>query len=70
MAGAGFSWATEAVKNTAGPFDFDHVLARGLCPAGSGAAGVAKDETDASDHKPVWAVLAPCAAAPEGISRR
>ena len=70
MAGAGFSWATEAVKNTAGPFDFDHVLARGLCPAGSGAAGVAKDETDASDHEPVWAVLAPCAAAPEGISRR
>ena len=34
MAGAGFTWATEAVKNTAGPFDFDHVLARGLCPAG------------------------------------
>jgi hypothetical protein len=64
MAGAGFTWATEAVKNTAGPFDFDHVLARGLCPAGFGAAGVAKDETDASDHKPVWAVLAPCAAAP------
>jgi len=64
MAGAGFTWATEAVKNTAGPFDFDHVLARGLCPAGSGAAGVAKDETNASDHKPVWAVVAPCAAAP------
>jgi len=64
MAGAGFTWATEAVKNTAGPFDFDHVLARGLCPAGFGAAGVAKDETDASDHQPVWAVLAPCAAAP------
>jgi endonuclease/exonuclease/phosphatase family metal-dependent hydrolase len=64
MTGAGFFWASEAVKNTAGPFDFDHVLARGLCPAGSGAAGVAKDETNASDHKPVWAMLAPCAAAP------
>jgi endonuclease/exonuclease/phosphatase family metal-dependent hydrolase len=64
MAGAGFFWASEAVKNTAGPFDFDHVLARGLCPAGPGAAGVAKDETDASDHKPVWAMLTPCAAAP------
>ena len=70
LASAGFSWASEAVKNTAGPFDFDHVLARGLCPVGFGAAGVAKDETDASDHKPVWAVLAPCAAAPEEISRR
>ena len=60
LASAGFSWPTESVKNTAGPFDFDHVLARGLCPAGAGAAGAAKDETDASDHDPVWAVLAPC----------
>jgi len=61
LAGAGFTWATEAVKNTAGPFDFDHVLARGLCPAGAGAA---EDETDASDHDPVWAVLAPCPGVP------
>ena len=60
MASAGYFWATEAVKNTAGPFDFDQILARGLCPAGSGAAGVAPDETDASDHKPVWAVLVTC----------
>jgi len=57
---AGFFWATEAVKNTAGPFDFDHVLARGLCAAGDAAAAAADDETDASDHDPVWAVLAPC----------
>jgi len=64
LAGAGFSWATEAVKNTAGPFDFDHVLARGLCPAGSPAAAAAEDVTDASDHDPVWAVLAPCSAVP------
>ncbi len=60
LASAGFSWPTEKVKNTAGPFDFDHVLARGLCPAGPGAAAAAEDETDASDHDPVWAVLAPC----------
>jgi endonuclease/exonuclease/phosphatase family metal-dependent hydrolase len=64
LAGAGFFWATEAVKNTAGPFDFDHVLARGLCPAGIGAAAAAEDETDASDHDPVWAVLAPCPGVP------
>ena len=64
LSGAGFFWATEAVKNTAGPFDFDHVLARGLCPAGTGAAAAAEDATDASDHDPVWAVLAPCAATP------
>jgi endonuclease/exonuclease/phosphatase family metal-dependent hydrolase len=60
LEGAGFSWATKAVKNTLGPFDYDHVLARGLCPAGSAAAAAAEDETDASDHDPVWAVLAPC----------
>ena len=41
LASAGFSWPTEKVKNTAGPFDFDHVLARGLCPAGPGAAAAA-----------------------------
>jgi endonuclease/exonuclease/phosphatase family metal-dependent hydrolase len=70
MAGVGFGWVTEAVKNTAGPFDFDHVLARGLCPAGSGAAAAAEDVTNASDHDPVWTVLAPCVAAPVGISRR
>ena len=60
LASAGFLWATREVKNTLGPFDVDHVLARGLCPAGSGAAAAAEDETDASDHDPVWAVLAPC----------
>jgi hypothetical protein len=58
MGKAGFHWATERLKNTAGPFD--HVLARGLCPGGSGAAGVAKDETGASDHEPVRTVPAPC----------
>ncbi|HEY6548127.1 MAG TPA: endonuclease/exonuclease/phosphatase family protein [Vicinamibacteria bacterium] len=57
---AGFHWTTEAVENTAGPFDFDHVLARGLCPAGPGAAGTAKTEAGTSDHRPVWALLAAC----------
>jgi endonuclease/exonuclease/phosphatase family metal-dependent hydrolase len=60
LAREGFSWPTEEVKNTLGPFDVDHVLARGLCPAGQGAAAAAEDETGASDHDPVWAVLTPC----------
>jgi endonuclease/exonuclease/phosphatase (EEP) superfamily protein YafD len=60
LAEAGFAWPTEKIKNTAGPFDFDHILARGLCPAGPDAAAAAEDETDASDHDLVWAVLAPC----------
>lgn len=70
LAAVGFSWATEAVKNTAGPFDFDHVLGRGLCPAGPGAAAAAEDETDASDHDPVWAVLVPCTSAARLTSKR
>ena len=57
---AGFFWATEAVTNTAGPFDLDHIMARGLCASGAPAAGAADDETDASDHDPVWSVFAPC----------
>jgi endonuclease/exonuclease/phosphatase family metal-dependent hydrolase len=59
MAKLGYVWATEDVKNTIGPFDFDHVVARGLC-ASDAQAGVAADSNDASDHKPVWAVLARC----------
>ena len=57
---AGFFWATEKVTNTAGPFDLDHIVARGLCASGAPAAGAAEDETDASDHDPVWSVLALC----------
>ena len=38
-------------------FSFDHVFARGL-GAGRWRAGVAADVKDASDHRPVWAVLA------------
>jgi endonuclease/exonuclease/phosphatase family metal-dependent hydrolase len=61
IAKANFLWATRNVKNTAMLFDLDHVLARGLCPAGARAAAKADDETNASDHHPVWAVLRPCA---------
>ena len=60
IARAGYFWATERVRHTASVFSFDHVLARGLCPAGEGAAAKAEDETNASDHHPVWAVLRSC----------
>jgi endonuclease/exonuclease/phosphatase family metal-dependent hydrolase len=68
IAHAGFQWATEPVKNTLGPFDFDHILARGLCPASPGSAGAAEDATNASDHDPVWALLAPCGAPAPAIA--
>jgi endonuclease/exonuclease/phosphatase (EEP) superfamily protein YafD len=36
----------------------DHVFARGLCALAEGPrAGVARDVKDASDHRPVWAIL-------------
>lgn len=60
MASAGYQWITEEVTNTAGPFDLDHVVARGLCSGAAPATGRADDLTKASDHHPVWAVLAPC----------
>ena len=60
---AGFTWLTKDVHNTLGPFDLDHILVRGLCPAGPPAAAKARDLTNASDHAPVWAVVRPCAAA-------
>jgi len=60
---AGFTWLTRDVHNTLGPFDLDHILVRGLCPAGPPAAAKARDLTNASDHAPVWAVVRPCAAA-------
>lgn len=54
---AGFVWATRDVGHTAGPFSFDHVVARGLTPVGDPAAGVVREAKQASDHRPVWALL-------------
>ena len=59
---AGFTWLTHDVHNTLGPMDLDHILVRGLCPAGSPAAAKAPDLTNASDHAPVWTVVRPCTA--------
>lgn len=54
---AGFAWVTRDVGHTAGPFSFDHIVALGLTPAGSQAAGVVREAKEASDHRPVWARL-------------
>jgi endonuclease/exonuclease/phosphatase family metal-dependent hydrolase len=61
FAAAGYQWPTDMVGGTRGRFSFDHVFARGLGP-GKSRAGVARD-VDASDHRPVWALL-PFAPAP------
>ncbi len=65
---AGFTWVTRDVGDTArfrllgiglAGLAYDHVLAKGLRLApGPEAVGVVADNRGASDHKPVWAVLA------------
>ena len=53
----GYEWATRSVGRTVHHFSFDHVFLREL--PGRLAAGVAREVADASDHRPVWATLAP-----------
>lgn len=53
----GYCWPTRDVGPTVHGFSVDHVFARGLCAPSGLRAGVARDVKDASDHRPVWAVL-------------
>jgi endonuclease/exonuclease/phosphatase family metal-dependent hydrolase len=55
---AGYVWLTRHLRDTSHWWELDHVFARGLEPPGPATAGVADDLYDASDHKPVWALLA------------
>jgi endonuclease/exonuclease/phosphatase (EEP) superfamily protein YafD len=61
VAKSGFVWLTRALDDRGLFFDFDHVLVRGLCPTGNRPAAHAPDVTGASDHRPVWAIVRPCA---------
>ena len=58
----GFTWLTRDVHDTAGPFDLDHIVVRGLCATRVPPAAKAADPLKASDHLPVWATLVPCVA--------
>ena len=55
----GFLWTTQGVGSTIGIFSFDHIFTRGLGSGAGSTAGVAREVRDASDHRPVWAVLTP-----------
>ncbi|HJS57349.1 MAG TPA: endonuclease/exonuclease/phosphatase family protein [Vicinamibacteria bacterium] len=55
----GFLWTTKGVGSTIGLFSFDHIFIRGLGNGAGITAGVAREVRDASDHRPVWAVLTP-----------
>jgi endonuclease/exonuclease/phosphatase family metal-dependent hydrolase len=60
----GYAWLTRDVGSTTsklGVFKlaYDHVFAKGLLPVRPGpAAGVVRENRKASDHRPVWALLA------------
>jgi endonuclease/exonuclease/phosphatase family metal-dependent hydrolase len=53
---AGFAWPTKDVGRTIGWFSFDHIFGRGV-HGRAGRAGVVREVEDASDHRPVWAVM-------------
>ncbi|HET7293510.1 MAG TPA: endonuclease/exonuclease/phosphatase family protein [Vicinamibacteria bacterium] len=55
---AGYAWPTKALGKTTAFLSIDHIFSRGLATRPEGAAGVAREVRDASDHRPVWAVLA------------
>jgi endonuclease/exonuclease/phosphatase family metal-dependent hydrolase len=59
----GYTWLTEWVGATHTIFSMDHILTRGLAPAGPSSVGVVREVRGASDHHPVWAVLVPAHAA-------
>ena len=52
----GLDWPTRNLGRTRGRLSFDHVFTRGLGPVDD-SAGVVRD-VEASDHWPVWAILA------------
>lgn len=55
----GYRWVTQRVGPTVSVFSWDHIFTRRLAPATPGSIGVVRDVRGASDHRPVWAVLAP-----------
>lgn len=59
FARTGYAWPSRRIGSTAGWFDTDQVFLRGFRLAAPESIGVVSENRDASDHHPVWAVLAP-----------
>jgi endonuclease/exonuclease/phosphatase family metal-dependent hydrolase/protein tyrosine phosphatase (PTP) superfamily phosphohydrolase (DUF442 family) len=55
----GFAWPSREIGSTERWFDVDQVFLRGLRLAGPGDIGAVRENHGVSDHRPVWAVLAP-----------
>ena len=55
---AGYGWPTEQNARTHAFGNWDHVFLKGMTLAEGGATGVVRDNRRASDHRPVWALIA------------
>jgi endonuclease/exonuclease/phosphatase family metal-dependent hydrolase len=53
---AGFAWPTREGPRTTALGRWDHVFLKGFAPAAGTATGTMRDDGDASDHRPVWAL--------------
>lgn len=55
---AGYSWPTEHNRRTIHTWNWDHVFLKGMVLVHDSATGVVTRTRGASDHKPVWAMVA------------
>jgi len=58
LARTGYAWPSQHVGSTSGRFDVDQVFLRGFRLAAPESIGAVRENRGASDHRPVWAVLA------------
>jgi endonuclease/exonuclease/phosphatase family metal-dependent hydrolase len=56
---AGYEWLTRDIGNTILLWSWDHIFTLGLALRAPGSVGAVKETRGASDHRPVWAELAP-----------
>ena len=59
FARTGFAWPSRKIGSTERWFDVDQIFVRGFRVAGPATIGVVRENRGVSDHRPVWAVLAP-----------
>ena len=63
----GYRWVTEHEGPTSSFFSFDHIFLLGLGDHAN--TGVVRDTLQASDHRPVWAVMALAADLPQPFTQ-
>ncbi len=68
----GYRWLTADVGPTVEFFTWDHIFVRNFAPSPAARVGVVREVHGASDHHPVWAVVAPEApvVAGTGVSKK